>query len=126
MNEVNKRRNSSKKFPFCCWSMGVQGEWAIANGSEAPCQCRARASRRVAFIWRRTPWYAPTLYIEKKIRLGKILIQADITTFIRNFDVVLFFLFCSSFLLHTPYFETFFYSMCCIIFTTYVLLRHKI
>ncbi len=25
MNEVNKRRTSSKKFPFCCRSMGVQG-----------------------------------------------------------------------------------------------------
>ncbi|EES37254.1 hypothetical protein HMPREF0791_0131 [Staphylococcus epidermidis W23144] len=25
MNEVNKRRKGSKKFPFCCWSMGFQG-----------------------------------------------------------------------------------------------------
>nr|CDG34641.1 hypothetical protein [Staphylococcus aureus] len=25
MSEANKRRKSSKKFPFCCWSMGVQG-----------------------------------------------------------------------------------------------------
>ena len=24
MNEVNKRRKGSKKFPFCCWSMGSQ------------------------------------------------------------------------------------------------------
>ncbi|PNZ99235.1 hypothetical protein CD133_06770 [Staphylococcus massiliensis CCUG 55927] len=25
MSEANKRRKSSKKFPFCCWSMGFQG-----------------------------------------------------------------------------------------------------
>ncbi|WP_282803457.1 hypothetical protein, partial [Staphylococcus aureus] len=25
MSEANKRRKSSKKFPFCCWGMGVQG-----------------------------------------------------------------------------------------------------